>query len=126
METISLKLSSPYKEVMFENVEKCSIEANDDYFEILPEHTNLCNSVKLGKVYITVNKEESIFNFFNGSLNFDNNTNKLSILCLDFEHDKDLVSSIESIQQNLRSDSQSHFHLQFTEENTIALEKLEK
>ena len=126
MEFFSLKLSSPFKEVFFDDVTKCSVESNNDFFEILPEHTNLSNSVRIGKLYINRKDSEAIYNFFNGSLNFDNNTNKLSIFSLDFEHDKDIISSIENIHKNLSANSQSHFHLQFTEENTIALEKFDE
>jgi F0F1-type ATP synthase epsilon subunit len=123
MEEFDLKIISPYKETFFNSIQSCSIEADNDFFEILPQHTNLCSSIKIGKIQIFKNNEELIYSFYSGSMYFDNEKNSLTLFCIDFEHNKDLTLSLSNISNSLKIDSLSEFHLKFTEENNIVLEK---
>jgi F0F1-type ATP synthase epsilon subunit len=125
MEIFSIEIISPTKFKVFKDVLSCQIDTNEGQIQIFSNHTNFCSSINLGEISIQQNNEEISIHIYGGSVNFDNELNHFKIFCLDFNDEKEIFNSIEEISKIINKDSESSFHFLFSEDNKIALEKIQ-
>lgn len=121
---ITVQIFSPYKAYTIENIASIYFETYNDSFEIFPEHSDICVNLNFGKISINLSTEISIFNFFQASINFNNQTNQLNIFCLEFKHEKEVLLTLEEIEDSIYVESKSSFHYEFTKDNGIVADKI--
>lgn len=124
MNQITIQIFSPNKRYLKENIESIYLETNNDCFEIYPDHVEICANLSFGKIYLNFKTEQNIFNFFQASVNFNNQKNHVNIFCLEFNHEKEVLLTLKEMEDNLHLESETIFHLDFTRDKSIVLEKI--
>ena len=131
MTTMTLQIRTPSGLVFQEDVIKITLQTELGMMEIEPKHANLLGTIKYSHIVAHTSRSESqTFIGREGMLYVDNATNTASLVMTECtkESDISLVSAKEYLalleDQLKKKNDLSKFHVDFLEEERIALVKM--